>query len=129
MPGSYPLALYRGDSYTWQFRVWEDEAHTVPVDLTGATAAAEIRYTPGGTDILTLTCAVTAPNMIDVTLPASAWDTFPVKKTGTPAWDLQVTFPGGEVVTYLAGPATLTSDITDSVAPVSTQVSTLVSTS
>jgi hypothetical protein len=117
MPGTYPLSLYRGDSYTWQFRLWSDPAHTQPVDLTGATVKAEVRYTPGGTAILALDCTITAPNIIGMHLPADAWDGFVMTKTGTAAWDLQVSFPGGDVITYLAGPVTLTADITDSVAP------------
>jgi len=114
MPGTYPLALYRGDSYAWQFRVWADAAHTVPVDLTGATAKAEVRYTPGGTDILAMVCTVTGPNIIDMSLPAAAWTTWPFQSSGKPMWDLQVTFPGGAVITYLAGAVTLTADVTDS---------------
>jgi len=118
MPGSYPLALYHGDSYAWQFRIWSDAGHTLPVDLVGATAKAEIRYSPGGTEILTLTCTITGPNIIDVHLPAAAWVAFPFKKTGAPSWDLQVTFPGGDVVTYLAGAVTISADVTDSTVPV-----------
>jgi len=121
MPGNYPLTLYRGDSYTWQFRLWADAGHTVPVDLAGAAVAAEVRYTPGGTAKLTMDATVTAPNIIDMHLPADAWDTFAMAKTGAAAWDLQVTFPGGDVVTYLAGPVTLTADITDSTAPITTK--------
>lgn len=117
MPGNYPLSLYRGDSYAWQFRVWSDAGHTVPVDLTGATVKAEVRYTPGATPILAMVCTVTPPNIIDMHLPAAAWTAF-TAKTGPAAWDLQVTYPGGDVITYLAGPVTITADITDSIAPV-----------
>ena len=114
MPGTYPLALYRGDSYTWQFRLWRDTGKTQPVDLTGATAKAEVRYTPGGTDILTMECVITAPNIIDMYLPPTAWDDWPFQQTAKPMWDLQVTYGGGSVITYLAGPVTLTADVTDS---------------
>jgi hypothetical protein len=114
MPGSYPLALYRGDSYSWQFRLWADTGKTQPVDLTGATAKAEVHYLPGGTDILAMVCTVTLPNIIDMHLPAAAWDTFPFQTASKPMWDLQVTYPGGDIVSYLAGPVTLTADITDS---------------
>lgn len=116
MPGSYPLALYRGDSYAWQFKLWKDAAKTQPADLAGATAKAEVRYSPGGTDILALVCTITAPNIIDMHLPAAAWTAFPFTSSSKPVWDLQVTYPGGDVVTYLAGPVTLAADVTDSVA-------------
>jgi hypothetical protein len=114
MPGAYPLALYRGDSYSWQFKLWRDTGKTQPVDLTGATAEAEVRYSPGGPEILAMVCTVTVPNIIDMHLPAAAWTAFPFKTSGKPSWDLQVTYPSGDVVSYLAGAVTLTPDVTDS---------------
>ena len=66
-PGSYGLSIYRGDSYTWTFRVWEDEAHTVAIDLTGVEARAEVRV---GTGQHVLECVITLPNVITVTLDA-----------------------------------------------------------
>ena len=114
MPGAYPLALYRGDSYTWQFKLWRDTAKTQPVDLTGATAKAEVRTAPGATPILAMVATITAPNIIDMHLPADAWTAWPYPTSGKASWDLQVTYVNGEVVTYLAGAVTLTPDITDS---------------
>jgi hypothetical protein len=104
-PGTLPLRLYRGDSYSWQVRVWADEAHTQPTDLAGATAAAAIGG-PGG--VIAIDCAVTLPNLIDVVLPAEHWN-------GTLAldrWDLQLTFDDGRVYTLLAGPVSVQDDVT-----------------
>ena len=109
-PGTYNLRLYRGDSYAWQFRLWADAAHVDPVDLTGVEVEAELRDKPRGTIIVDLGCAVTLPNIIDVTLPAEGWETIPA----TAAWDLQLTFADDRVQTVVMGKVTITDDVTDS---------------
>ena len=114
-PGKYDLTLYRGDSYEWTFKLWEDEAKLVPVDLTGAVAAAEIREKSGGTQVMALTCAITAPNIVDVALPATLWAGVLL---AAGVWDLEVTFVDGEVRTMVAGKVTVTGDVTNSVAVV-----------
>ena len=47
-PGKFDLKLYRGDSYMWRVTLYSDTAGTVPIDLTGATVAAQFRDKPGG---------------------------------------------------------------------------------
>jgi hypothetical protein len=100
-----PLRLYRGDSYSWQVRVWADEAHTSAVDLTGATAAGAVAGVDGA---IALDCAVTLPNLIDVLLPAAGWN-----GTANPSrWDLQLSWSDGRVYTLLAGPVSVQDDVT-----------------
>jgi hypothetical protein len=111
-PGKYDLNLYRGDSYTWQFTLWQDTAATVPVDLAGAEPAAEIRNTSAGTIYTTLVATVTAPNIVTLDLSAPECENCPAKGV----WDLQLTFPNGDVRTVVAGAVTTTGDVTDSVA-------------
>jgi hypothetical protein len=110
-PATYPLHLYRGDSYRWQFRLWQDAAKTQPVDLTGASVTAEIRDRPGSTlAVIALPCTVTLPNVIDMAIAAAT-------SKGVPsygAWDLQIAYPSGEVGTVLAGPVRCTADVTAS---------------
>lgn len=104
-PGTLPLRLYRGDSYAWQVRVWVDEAHTSPMDLAGAVAAAQIGGTGG---VIVIDCTITLPNIVDLELAATSWN-------GTLAldrWDLQLTWDDGRVYTLLAGPVTVSDDIT-----------------
>ena len=117
-PASYPLALYRGDSYAWTFRVWQDAAMTIPEDLTGFTAAAQVRDKPGGTSVMDLACAITTaagetvPNVVNVTLDASDWPAGALQ-VGAAAWDLQLTGATGEpVITIVAGAVTITQDVT-----------------
>jgi len=116
MEGRYDLVLYRGDSYAWRFRMWSDPARSVPTDLTGASAKAEIRNAPGGVLLVALDCSITLPNLIDVTLD-------PADSSRLPAlgvWDLQVTFADGTVKTPVAGNVSTTADVTDSTRVVST---------
>ncbi len=109
-PADYPLSLYRGDSYSWLFRFWNDEAKTDPTDFTDCTAEAEVRNRKAGDVIMTLTCMI-VDNEITVVMTADDWDDW-VYSTGV--WDLQVTYPGGEVVTYVAGDVTIDGDVVDS---------------
>jgi hypothetical protein len=114
MPGAYPLTLYRGDSYHWLFTLWTDAGKTTPADLSGATAKAEIRNAPAGATIVSLVCTIptAAPhNVVDVKLTAAASAGLPA----TGVWDLQITYTAsGDVTTVLAGPVTVTADVTDS---------------
>jgi hypothetical protein len=111
MPGNYPLPLYHGDSYEWQFKLWLDEGKTVPLDLTDVIPKAEIRDKPGGANIYALSCSILEPNIVWVSLSATLCATIPV---GNLVWDLQLTYPSGAVNTILAGAVTMAPDVTDS---------------
>jgi hypothetical protein len=111
-PGLYPLNLYRGDTYAWRFRCWQDEAKTVPADLAGVTPKAEIREKSGSLVLVTMECTVELPGVIYVEFPAEAWATW--TKATKAMWDLQLTYIEGEVITIIAGPVKITGDITDS---------------
>ena len=111
-PQQLALVVYRGDSYVWKFTLFTDAAKTQPLDLTGATAKAEVRASSGSAVLLTLGTAITVPNIIDVTLSAaeSKAITFASAK-----WDLQLTWAAGNTVkTVVAGAVNVEQDITDS---------------
>jgi len=112
-PGSYPLTLYRGDSYRWAFVLWADSTKLTPADLTGVIAKAEIRDKPGGAKIVPMVCGVSLPNTISMSLDAASSALLPL----VGVWDLQLTYPTSEVATVLAGAVTVTPDVTDSVTP------------
>src|SRR3954471_20471069 len=111
-PSDYPLNLYRGDTGRWKFILWADEGKTVPVDLTGVIAAAQIRDKSGGQNIIDMTCVIAEPNIIDMTLPATLSKLLPSKGY----WDLQLTYLSGDVMTVVFGKVTVTADITDTIA-------------
>jgi hypothetical protein len=105
-PVSYPLVLYRGDSYAWQFRFWQDAAKTQPADLTGYTVRATMRGSVGS---VPLTCTVTLPNVVTMTLAATTW---PAMTAAQGRWDLQLIASDGWVQTAVAGPVLVTEDVT-----------------
>lgn|SRR5262249_7022822 len=113
-PAELPLDFYRGDSQRMQVRLWNvapvGSTPGVPYDLTGVTAKSEIRDRPAGTQITPMTCVITLPNIIDVYLAAADSHKLPPKG----AWDLQLTYASGDVKTPVAGPVTVTTDVTDS---------------
>lgn len=110
-PAPYDLNLYRGDSYGWQFKLWQDSAKTVPVSLTGAIAESQIRDKPGGSKIIELDCTITTPNIVTVLLNAATCASCPAKG----GWDLQITYSDGQVQTPVAGSVKVTADYTVSV--------------
>jgi hypothetical protein len=109
-PGSFNLKLYRGDSYTWRFVMWSDTAKTIPADLVGVVPRAEIRDKPGGALVVPLVCTVEPPNTVLAILSAAASSTLPLQGS----WDLQLTYPDGEVATVVAGSVGVTADVTNS---------------
>ena len=112
LPGRYPLEIYRGDTKKLAFKLWADAAKTIPTDLAGAVPAAHIRQANTSLKApVVATCAIELPNIITMTI---ASDT----TVDTPArghqgqWDVQVTFPNGEILTVLAGVVTIYGDVT-----------------
>lgn len=110
-PGRYDLNLYRGDTYSWRFQLWDDPARTEETDLTGVTAEAEIRDRPGGTIIAHLNCVIILPNIIDVSITTVVWSFIPDEGG---VWDLELAYSDGRVRTPVAGRATVTKDVTNS---------------
>lgn len=112
-PGTYPIFVYRGDSYLWTFTLWQDTAGTQPVDLTGVTGKAEIRTAAAGTLITSMVVTVTQPNILNVRLPAN--NSALLTKVGG-FWDLQLTYTNTDVQTVVSGSVTVTMDVTNSAA-------------
>ena len=114
-PGKYTLSVYRGDTSRWTFTLWEDAAKSVPVDLTAATIAAQIRAvgSSAASPAAVLDCEVEDPNIIHAELAASA----SLPSYGTLSeWDLQITWSSGDVQTVLAGGVNILGDVTRAVA-------------
>lgn len=107
-PANLSLDIYRGDTMRLRIKLL-DQAQK-PIDLTGVVAKSEIRDRPAGTQITPLSCTITLPNVIDLVLAAAASHKLPSKGV----WDLQLTYASGDVVTPLAGPVSITPDVTDS---------------
>jgi hypothetical protein len=112
-PGNYPLILYRGDTYRWQFKLWQDHEKTIPTDLAGVTVKSQFRAQLGGAVVFTLPCVVTLPNIINATLLAADCAALPQAAV----WDLELTYADGTVATPLAGDVRVRQDVTSTVAP------------
>ena len=78
---------------------------------------SQLRDRTGGTLIVSLTCTIVLPNIIDAAL--SATDCAKLPSSG--AWDMQVTYASGDVATVLAGPVNVVSDVT-AITPVVTSL-------
>lgn len=112
LPASFNLDIYRGDTRRWQFRLWQDNNRTVPADLTGCTVVATIRDKLLNPTFQTLlACTVEAPNIVDMLLTADQSRTLPA----VGVWDLQITYPSGDINTPLRGAAIVTMDVTNSI--------------
>lgn len=108
MPLAFPLAVYRGDTFTSpRFVLWHDAAGTQPVDLTGCTVTAQARPAADCDRVVDFDCVVTLPNTVYVSLDAAASATMT-----TGVWDMQVLDSVGQVTTYVCGPVAVTPDIT-----------------
>lgn len=107
-PANYPLNLYRGDTFRTTFKLWMDKNKTDPVNLAGVLVAAQIRAKPDSATLQALTCVVTLPNIIDVSLTSEASKTLPL----VGVWDLQLTYSNGDIQTILAGAVKVTADVT-----------------
>lgn len=113
-PGKFDLNLYRGDTYSYRFRLWQDKDRTIPVDLAGSSVEAEIRDKLNGSTFVNLDCVITTPNIIDMYLRADMW---PCISPAGGVWDLEVTFADGEVKTQVAGNVAVRADVTNSKVP------------
>lgn len=111
-PQAYDLSVYRGDTFRLQFRLWNDVAKTQPTDLTGVTAAAEVRDSSTTTPVGTFTTGIAA-NVVTVSATATQTRQLP----DLAMWDLQLTWGSGDIQTIVRGVVRAVGDITASSAP------------
>jgi hypothetical protein len=109
-PGPFDLELYQGDTYALSITL-TDKDSGVPVDLTGSTAAAQIRATAAAPEVLAdFVATVDGPSgTIHLDLPAADSAAVP---PGPHVWDVETTDTTGRVRTWLAGAAVVTAEVT-----------------
>ncbi len=110
-PGKMTMRIRRGDSYA-AVATWTRGAPAVPVDLAGATVAAQIRADADSSAILA-TIAATVTNAAGgvITLALTPVQTAALTP-GVAVWDLQVSLSPTDVHTILAGPVIVERDVT-----------------
>jgi hypothetical protein len=117
-PYFYPLTFRRGDTRAWRFLFFADEAASIPYDLDGFTAAAQMRADPDAARALDLRCEITLPNTIDVDLDEGVsalavpgvWD-LEIRTAAPVDWLSAVPLPP-VVRTLVAGPVVVAPDVT-----------------
>jgi hypothetical protein len=110
-PGKFDLNMYRGDTYSWRFILWKNAAKTDPIDLTDATIDMEIKDKPSSpSPSLSMPCVIVLPNIVEISMTPLMYNGCPSKGV----WDMQITFPDGQVHTPIGGAISITQDITKS---------------
>jgi hypothetical protein len=113
MAERYNISHVAGDAFS--LSVTYAEPNETPIDLTGCTAAMQIRDLPGGT---VWASSSGAGATLTVTIPTPANGEILIAGTisqAAPAsgyWDLQVTSAGGLPTTIIGGSFTITHEVT-----------------
>jgi hypothetical protein len=108
-PAQYNVKIWRNDSWAQVFALLAD---TTPIDLSGSTILIQVRPTPASATIaLTLSTAdssisIGGVNRNQITLNKKVDVT-----AGSYVYDMNVTFPSGEVKTYIWGNFIVQEDI------------------
>jgi len=111
LPASKDFTHYRGDTFRVRMRL--KDASDAYIDLTGYTFLCELRTDPGDAVAETFVVSLltqSGPTLGGVELLLTAAET----KALAPAnykWDLEVTFPGGDVQTPIGGKWVLSADV------------------
>lgn len=113
MPITYNLSIYRGDTQYWQFVFWDDIQKTQPSNLTGAIPLCQVRAQINSTVIATIQCTVVPPNTVNCVMEPADTESLPAHAV----WDLQLTYPSGDVQTPVGGNITTTFDVSDASKP------------
>ena len=120
-PSDLNLVIYQGASlqHTWIWRYGVDEDAAEPVDLTSASARAQVRRTRASRDVLLeMTTAggdisLSALGEIKLHVPGAITATLPTLPVGMKGfWDLEIVWPDGDVCRLLQGRVTISPEVT-----------------
>tara|TARA_R110000868_G_scaffold4583_3_gene28695 strand:+ start:1842 stop:2174 length:333 start_codon:yes stop_codon:yes gene_type:complete len=102
----------RGDTFAEvPFQINKDG---IPLNLTGAIIHMQLRKSPGGTVYLNLTSV----SNLGITMTSALDGAFKINEmilnleANVYLYDIEITFPSGEVKTWISGQFTVTNDIT-----------------
>lgn len=108
-PAQYNVKIWRGDSWTQTFAILAD---TTPVDLSGCTILVQVRPTPSSSTVaLELTTADSTIGIGGVDYNQITLNKIVNVAAGAYVYDMNVTFPSGEVKTYLWGNFIVQEDV------------------
>jgi hypothetical protein len=105
-PNTVDVDIYQGDDFSMTLTVTNPDGSAA--NLTGATAAAQIRSAPASTDIAATFTTTIASNVVTLTLTHTAATAL----SGNYVWDCQLTYSGGTVNTIAAGRVRVAAEVT-----------------
>lgn len=109
LPSNFDLVLYKGDYFPLRVTL-KDPVTTLPIDLTGYTAAAQIRTDFEDPIAYDFEVAITPGiGQVDLLLSSATSETIPA---GSYVWDFEVTDPSGNVRTYITGDVQMLNEVT-----------------
>lgn len=108
-PAQYNVKIWRNDSWAQTFALLAD---TTPIDLSGCTILIQVRPTPTSASVvLELTTDDSSIGIGGIDNNQITLNKIVDVAAGTYVYDMNVTFPSGEVKTYLWGNFIVTEDI------------------
>jgi hypothetical protein len=108
-PAQYNVKIWRNDSWAQTFALLAD---TTPIDLSGSTILIQVRPTPTSSVVaLELTTDDSSIGIGGVDSNQITLNKIVDIAAGTYVYDMNVTFPSGEVKTYLWGNFIVSEDI------------------
>ncbi len=109
-PAQYNVKIWRNDTWSQTFAILAD---TTPVDLTGCTILIQVRPAPASASVvLTLTSANSSISIGGANRNQITLNKIVDVAAGSYVYDMNVTFPSGEVKTYIWGNFIVQEDIT-----------------
>jgi hypothetical protein len=109
-PAQYNIKIWRNDTWSQVFAILAD---TTPVDLSGSTILLQVRPTPSSTSVLlTLSTANSSISIGGANTNQITLNKIVDVVAGSYVYDMNVTFPSGEVKTYIWGNFIVQEDIT-----------------
>ena len=109
-PAQYNVKIWRNDTWSQTFAILAD---VTPVDLSGSTILIQVRPTPTSASVeLTLSTANSSISLGGVDRNQITLNKKVEVAAGSYVYDMNVTFPSGEVKTYIWGNFIVQEDIT-----------------
>jgi hypothetical protein len=109
-PAQYNVKIWRNDTWSQTFAILAD---VTPVDLSGSTILIQVRPTPTSASVeLTLSTANSSISIGGVDRNQITLNKKVEVTAGSYVYDMNVTFPSGEVKTYIWGNFIVQEDIT-----------------
>ena len=99
------------DAWAGPFRLWQDEAKTTPVDLSGTTGRCELRTKPGGALLAVATVVIDDPNLIRLHVPAATSAQWSAKTT-VGVFDVELVDSDDAVTSLCTGTLEISPNVT-----------------